>query len=74
MFCFVLLYDFVGWGLGGGRLPPAPRSVEPGIPLGLEAIIRQAIEPDARFRHPSAEALAQDLERFGSGKRGRGRS
>jgi serine/threonine protein kinase len=57
-----------------GRLPPAPRSVEPAIPLGLEAIIRQAIEPDPRFRHPSAEALASDLERFGSGKRGRGRS
>ena len=56
------------------RLPPAPRSVEPRIPLGLEAIIRQAIEPDPRFRHPSAEALARDLERFGSGKRGRGRS
>lgn len=56
-----------------GRLPPAPRSVEPRIPLGLEAIIRQAIEPDSRFRHASAEALARDLERFGSGKRGRGR-
>jgi len=55
------------------RLPAAPRSLDPGIPLGLEAIIRQAIAPDPRFRHPSAEALGCDLERFGSGKRGRGR-
>jgi serine/threonine-protein kinase len=56
------------------RIPPAPRSVEPRVPLGLDAIIRQAIDPDPDFRHSSADALARDLERFGSGKRGRGRS
>ena len=46
------------------RLPPHPRAVAPAVPLGLEAIIRRAIEPDPRLRHSGAGELARDLERY----------
>jgi serine/threonine protein kinase len=56
------------------RLPPAPRCMDHRVPLGLEAIIRQAIDSEPRLRHSSAAELAEDLERFASGKRGHRRS
>jgi len=52
------------------RLPPAPRSINQRVPLGLDAVIRQAIEPSPLLRYPTAAELAGDLERFGSHKRG----
>ncbi|MBI4602739.1 MAG: serine/threonine protein kinase [Planctomycetes bacterium] len=52
------------------RVPPAPRHLNPRIPLGLDAVIRHAIEPCPRLRCPGAGALAEDLERFAEGKRG----
>jgi serine/threonine protein kinase len=55
------------------RSPPPPRDWNHHIPLGLEAIIREAIEPLPRLRYPSAEEMADDLERFASRKRGSGR-
>jgi serine/threonine-protein kinase len=55
------------------RLPPPPRHWNHYIPLGLEAIIRQAIDVNRRLRYDSAELMARDLERFTSRKRGSGR-
>ncbi|HVR75662.1 MAG TPA: serine/threonine-protein kinase [Planctomycetota bacterium] len=52
------------------RIPPAPRRINFKVPLGLDAIIRQAIEPCIALRHASAAALAEDLERFAERKRG----
>jgi len=55
------------------RKPIAPRRLNPEIPLGLEAVIRQAIEESPTLRHSSAGELAHDLERFAARKRGKGR-
>jgi serine/threonine-protein kinase len=52
------------------RLPQAPRHFNPAAPLGLEAIIRRAIEPRPSLRYPTADTLAADLERFAEKKRG----
>jgi serine/threonine protein kinase len=52
------------------RRPIAPRRLNPQVPLGLEAVIRQAIEGNPLLRYSSAEELAHDLERFASRKRG----
>jgi serine/threonine-protein kinase len=52
------------------RKPIAPRRLNPEIPLGLEAVIRQAIEAGPTLRHSSAGELAHDLERFAARKRG----
>ena len=52
------------------RVPPAPRQVNSKLPLGLEAVIRQAIEPNPRLRYPTSGAFAVDLERFAELKRG----
>jgi len=52
------------------RRPPAPRQVDPAMPLSLNAILRQAMEPDPKMRYPRAANLADDLERFASRKRG----
>ncbi|MCZ6794296.1 MAG: serine/threonine-protein kinase [Planctomycetota bacterium] len=51
------------------RVPQPPRRLNHHIPLGLEAIIRQAIETFPQLRHPSAESMARDLERFAERKR-----
>jgi serine/threonine-protein kinase len=56
------------------RLPPAPRQINSRVPLGLDAVIRQAIEVHPRLRYPTAEELADDLERFAEGKRGHRRA
>ncbi len=52
------------------RRPIAPRRLNPEVPLGLEAVIRQATEANLLLRHSSAEELARDLERFAARKRG----
>jgi tetratricopeptide (TPR) repeat protein len=44
--------------------PPPPRSVEPTIPLDLEAIVLRCLEKDPDARYESAKALAEDLGRF----------
>ena len=49
---------------------PAPRQINWRLPLGLDSIIRQAIEPNPRLRYTSMGDLAEDLERFGEKKRG----
>lgn len=42
---------------------PAPRSVRPDIPAGLEAIIVRALEKNPEARYPNPGALANELER-----------
>jgi serine/threonine protein kinase len=49
------------------KLPPLPRSINPGIPRKLETIILKAIEKEPKNRYQSAGALAEDLQRFLSG-------
>ena len=50
--------------------PPArPRSLEPAIARALETLCLKCLEKDPRHRFISAEALAEDLERWLAGKR-----
>ncbi len=49
--------------------PPSPRSVLATVPLGLEAIIRQAIESHILLRYQTAVEMALDLERFAQNRR-----
>ncbi len=56
------------------RKPPAPRELRGSIPLGLEAIVRQAIETHVELRHQTADELARDLERFANTRRTNTRS
>ena len=44
--------------------PVAPRDVNAAIPRDLETIVLRAIDRDCDTRYKSAEALADDLERF----------
>lgn len=44
--------------------PPPPRSIEPSIPLDLEAIVLKCLEKDPDARYESARTLAEDLQRF----------
>ena len=48
--------------------PTAPRRFEPHIPVDLETICLRAMEKDPSRRHPSADALAEDLRRFAEGR------
>ncbi len=52
------------------RLVPPPRHMNLRLPLGLDSIIRQAIEPNPSLRYACMGDLAEDLERFGERKRG----
>ena len=45
------------------RDPTPPRRLKPGVPPDLEAICLKCLEKDPADRYPSAEALAEDLER-----------
>ena len=49
--------------------PPRPRSLRPGLDVGLETIILRCLEKDPAWRYPSAEALADDLRRWLDGGR-----
>jgi WD40 repeat protein/serine/threonine protein kinase len=44
--------------------PRRPRALDPRIPRDLETIVLKAIDKDPRRRYATAEALAQDLQRF----------
>ncbi len=46
------------------RDPERPRNVNPQVPPDLETICLKCLEKDARKRYPTAEALAEDLERW----------
>jgi serine/threonine protein kinase len=47
-----------------GIEPPRPGSLQPGLPPVLEAIIQKAMHRDPGLRHPSAAALADDLDGY----------
>ena len=53
--------------LAGAPIPP-PRSVRPAIPCRHERIIRRAMDPDPKRRHPDAKALAGALTGFADGQ------
>lgn len=60
--------DIARWKLT--RLPPAPRLSNNRLPLGLDSIIRQAIDPNPTLRYAAMADVASDLARFGEKKRG----
>jgi len=45
-------------------IPLRPRALRPDLPPALEAIILKCLQKRQEDRYPSAEALAEDLERF----------
>ena len=48
--------------------PTPPRALDPKIARDLQTICLKCLEKEARQRYGSAEALAQDLERFAEGR------
>lgn len=50
------------------REPTAPRSLRAEIPRDLETIVLTCLAKDPAERYPSAQALAEDLARFASGR------
>ncbi len=48
--------------------PTAPSSIEPSVPRELEAVCLKALAKAPADRYPSAEALADDLERWRAGE------
>ncbi|WP_169973538.1 serine/threonine-protein kinase [Tautonia rosea] len=46
------------------REPDPPRRLNPSVPRPLEAICLRCLEIDPQRRYPSAEAVAEDLERY----------
>ncbi len=50
------------------REPRPPRSIDPNIPVDLEAIVLKCLEKDRWARYDSARALAEDLDRFLAGE------
>jgi serine/threonine protein kinase/Flp pilus assembly protein TadD len=49
--------------LDGRETPPRLRPLAPSVSPSVEAIVRRCLEPDPARRYPSAEALADDLNR-----------
>jgi beta-lactam-binding protein with PASTA domain/tRNA A-37 threonylcarbamoyl transferase component Bud32 len=43
---------------------PAPSSLQPGVPRGLDLIVRRALGREPEDRYPSASAFSQALQRF----------
>lgn len=48
--------------------PPRPRKLDPSIPADLETIVLRCLEKAPDRRYDSAQALAQDLERYLAGE------
>jgi serine/threonine-protein kinase len=44
--------------------PPAPRSIDPSVPEGIERVILRCLQKDPAARYPSMAALAADLEQL----------
>jgi serine/threonine protein kinase len=47
-----------------GHRPPPPSHWQPGLPRPLDAVCLKCLEKQPGQRYPSAEALAEDLQRF----------
>jgi hypothetical protein len=47
------------------REPPEPRSLRPGIPIGLQQVVLRAMARDPERRYPTAEAMLAAVERYG---------
>lgn len=47
-----------------GKIPQAPREINPKIPLDLEAVCLRCLTPNLERRYESASAVALDLERW----------
>jgi len=47
---------------------PAPRAVEPGVPIDLDRVVRRAMALEPSDRYASAAELGQDLRRFARGE------
>lgn len=52
------------------RLPISARRQRSSVPMGLDAIVRRAMEPNPNLRYASATELADDLDRFAARRRG----
>ncbi|MHC5019339.1 MAG: protein kinase domain-containing protein [Planctomycetota bacterium] len=54
---------------GKGEGPTSPRKLNPRVPPAAEAILLQALSHEPNRRYATAQALAEDLERFRRGER-----